>query len=346
MSSGILHNYYGKLSAFEHTFPNSTSHDKVILFLGGLGDGLGTVPYVRSLAEALNKIGWGVIEIQTNSTLEGWAQGSLARDAFDLSNAVDFFRNTQKKTKIVLFGHSTGTQNSMYYATQVYKGTQNVDYKVLTETVKNRPAVDAIVLQASVSDREAFIKGNGLENWKSSLKVGKELLKADLLKAGFDTPQVKALDTSSLSWYDDGFTSFDQFDNDKERPVRYSLIPPKYTDLFFGSHANSYRWVSLLDIRGGDDFFSSDLDDVKDFKEKTFGQLTVPVLVLYSGNDEFVPDHVDKEELVKRFQKATNPKLWSPYSGVVPNATHSLEGAPKESYNDLIARSVKFLESL
>lgn len=38
-------------------FSTGTS-DKVVVFIGGLFDGLGSVPYLPALAEALNRAGW------------------------------------------------------------------------------------------------------------------------------------------------------------------------------------------------------------------------------------------------------------------------------------------------
>ncbi|VVT45501.1 uncharacterized protein SAPINGB_P000771 [Magnusiomyces paraingens] len=308
MTAGRLLNYSSRLTIFEHAPASGSYHPTIVLFIGGLGDGLGTVPYVPALAQALDAQGWGVAELLFSSSYEGWGFGSLSRDAKEMARAIGFLQTNKEtsKKRIVLMGHSTGTQNLIYYA------TQNINPSI------PRPPVDGLILQASVSDREAFVKSNGEEKWQEALAYAQDLLLADI------ETQSKALI--------------------KAEAPGFSPIPPKYTRLFFGAQISSYRWVSLMKVRGDDDFFSSDLDD-KDF-ESTFGKVSVPLLVLYSGADEYVPVKVDKKSLVKRFQNATKSDFWSPLSHVVPDATHNLADSPQSSYDDLISSVVAFIQSV
>ncbi|KAG7811648.1 hypothetical protein KL921_001914 [Ogataea angusta] len=107
---------------------------------------------------------------------------------------------------------------------------------------------------------------------------------------------------------------------DKEKGKQfmpYDLCPD-----VFESPINAYRWYSLASERGDDDFFSSYLGP-EDHKH-TFGKVNRPLLVLYSGNDETVPTHVNKEAAMEKFKAATDPKWWSPLSTVVPGASHNL----------------------
>lgn len=312
---GIIHKYYSNLVAFEHANSKASYYPKVVVFIGGLGDGITTVPYTKALSEHLDQQGWGFVEILTSSSFFGYGNGSLARDGNEIAKLVSYLREKAGKSHVVLLGHSTGTQNCIYYATQNYKGSEYPD-------IYNRPKIDGIILQASVSDREAFIVINNEETYKKALEFGEELYKKDLERIAEEK----------------------KVDPDIEE--HYSQIPVEYARQFFNPTMGSYRWVSLLRVRGDDDFFSTDLDDVKDFKEKTFGKLRVPILVVYSGEDEFVPEHVDKHDVVKRFQKATPEEYWSPLSRVIPNATHTLDESPKEAVDDLIATVGKFLESL
>lgn len=307
-TQGRLLSYRQGLTAFEHSPAAGPSvyHSKVVLFIGGLGDGLTTVPYVAPLAAHLDSQGWGLVELLFSSSYEGWGHGSLARDGNEVAAAVDFLRTNEatRKSHIVLMGHSTGTQNLMYYASQSYEGSEHADAAA-------RPVVDGLILQASVSDREAFVKGNGEAKWKDALACGQALLKKD---------------------------------NDEGSGL-YSPIPATYTSLFFGAPVNSYRWVSLLDVRGDDDFFSSDLEAAD--HAHTFGKVKQPLLVLYSGADEYVLETVDKEQLLKRWQAATTtPSVWSPLSHVVAGATHNLANSPQASVTDLITTVGKFIESL
>jgi hypothetical protein len=48
------------------------------------------------------------------------------------------------------------------------------------------------------------------------------------------------------------------------------------------------------------------------------------VLVLPSEDDEFVPPHVDKAQLLARWRRLAPAGIVSPLSGLVPDATHVL----------------------
>ncbi|KAH7326380.1 hypothetical protein B0I35DRAFT_475036 [Stachybotrys elegans] len=120
-----------------------TSASKAIVFIGGLGDGPHTVPYVRSLAKRLveaSEVGYSIFEIRMRSSFIGFGTSSLANDVEDISALVDYLRGIGKKT-IVLFGHSTGCQDCMEYSN--YAKYQN-------------SPVDGFILQAPVSDREGL----------------------------------------------------------------------------------------------------------------------------------------------------------------------------------------------
>ncbi|EPY53281.1 DUF1749 family protein [Schizosaccharomyces cryophilus OY26] len=153
---GILHQYDPRLIAFEFAGSSgktaSSCKDRhLLLFVGGLGDGLVTVPYVPKLVEPLDKLGWGVIQVHTQSSYIGWGTGSLVRDDEDLHKAVEFFAHLggseYNTRKIVLMGHSTGSQNVLYYLSQ--------------SSLDNHLA--AAIAQASVSDREGCYNTVGID---------------------------------------------------------------------------------------------------------------------------------------------------------------------------------------
>ncbi|CCH42899.1 hypothetical protein BN7_2445 [Wickerhamomyces ciferrii] len=141
MSSGKLHKYNDNLVAFEFnsTTPNPT--DNAIIFIGGLGDGLLTVPYLSKLNESL-PTNWSLFQILISSSYQGWGTGSLDRDIKEIKQFVDYLHGLGKQ-KVVLFGHSTGTQDSIHYALQ-----------------NQGQGIDGIILQAPVSDREAIVKSS------------------------------------------------------------------------------------------------------------------------------------------------------------------------------------------
>jgi len=78
----------------------------------------------------------------------------------------------------------------------------------------------------------------------------------------------------------------------------------------FWAPISASRFLSLQDRGGQDDFFSSDFTD-EELEERLchigrFQEQGLKVLVAFSGADEYVPDHVNKEILLKRLCKAMN----------------------------------------
>ncbi|EPX71502.1 DUF1749 family protein [Schizosaccharomyces octosporus yFS286] len=171
---GILHQYTSKLVGFEFIGSSgktisSNKERPLLLFVGGLGDGLLTVPYVPSLVEPLDKLGWSVVQVNTQSSYIGWGTGSLVRDDEDLHKAVDFFAHLggadYNSRKIVLMGHSTGSQNVLYYLSQ--------------SPLDNHLA--AAIAQASVSDREGCYNTIGVDKTEALVAwVQKEYIEKGL----------------------------------------------------------------------------------------------------------------------------------------------------------------------
>ncbi|ODV83813.1 hypothetical protein CANARDRAFT_29556 [[Candida] arabinofermentans NRRL YB-2248] len=294
-TEGRLFEYAPRLMAFEYGSLNSAN---VLIFIGGLGDGFLTVPYIPLLSSKLNAIGWSLIQIQLTSSYIGWGTGSLQRDDSEIAQLVDYLRSSSTacggRSKIGLMGHSTGCQNTLHYLSK--PGAEN----------KTKPEIDFGILQASVSDREAITM----------------LFPADLLEKSIDYAQ-----------------NLIQSGNPNE------LMPLKYTANFFPAPINASRWISLATERGYDDFFSSYLNET-DFKS-TFGNVKKPLLVLYSGSDEFVPDHVDKAGMLEKFSRAVSPEFWSPLSKLVVGGTHNLgpESGPN-AQEDATSTAIEFIKSI
>lgn len=123
------------------------------------------------------------------------------------------------------------------------------------------------------------------------------------------------------------------------------LLPKAALDIIFGSPLTAYRFNSLAGQRGDDDYFSSYLTD-EDYK-KSFGVVTKPLLVLYGEKDEFVPEHVDREALVERWRKNTDPALWSKLSKILKGASHNVgPTSDPGAEDDLIDTVVKFLKEV
>lgn len=99
--------------AYELGYPNSKN---ALVFIGGLGDGPHTVPYIRTVAKHLENagkdLGFSVFELRLRSSFIGFGTSSLSNDVDDIAALVKYLRGLGRE-KIVLFGHSTGCQVSL-----------------------------------------------------------------------------------------------------------------------------------------------------------------------------------------------------------------------------------------
>lgn len=177
-----------------------------------------------------------------------------------------------------------------------------------------RPAVDGAMMQAPVSDREAvmFIMRDGFlgrspAQMKESYEKLVGLAREAVAKGGYD-----------------------------------SMLPIELTS-HFGYPPNTpvscRRFLSLVSPDspgkpGEDDMFSSDLGEEQ--LRRTFGMIKERALlggrlcVLMSGADQSVPEWVDKEEQLRKWQRVADGEggegtVWDKeYSGIIPGASHAL----------------------
>jgi alpha-beta hydrolase superfamily lysophospholipase len=298
VQSGQLHRYNQKLVAFEHLASSTQTSKHILLWVGGLGDGLHTVSYPARLAQKL-PLEWSVAQVMIRSSNNGWGTGSLERDAKDLAQCVNYFRkNKPDGSKIVCMGHSTGCQDVMEYLTG--KG------------YAERAVIDGAILQAPVSDREA-------------------------MKESMDEEAMDKILKTSHDWIESGRGN--------------DVLPESVDGKFFGkaSTVTAYRWHSLLSSGGDDDYFSSDLSDEK--LKKTFGAIKKesPLLILYSGADEYAPSSVDLNALTQKwmeFVKEEGGIVDEENGGIIPGAHHNLEEDGDEVLNDLCGRVCSFLSKI
>ncbi|OBA20530.1 DUF1749-domain-containing protein [Metschnikowia bicuspidata var. bicuspidata NRRL YB-4993] len=294
MHSVVIHNYSGNLSAIEFGEKNTIPHN-FLVFIGGLGDGFLSVPYVPPLAEAITqRFGkrWVLVQALISSSYLGFGTGSLRRDCKELSKLIKYLRTTRgsKDSKVILMGHSTGSQDTLEYMSKYsFSGDCPTDLNI-----------DAGILQAPVSDSEG-------------------------LKETFGEDQnLIALIAKSQALIDDGKPN--------------ELMPASCLKYTFGSPVTAYRFHSLLSQRGDDDYFSSYLHET-DLK-KSFGHVLRPILVLYSGDDEFASSDLDKNQLLVRWRAACDPKYWSKHSKIVEGATHNVGKHSKIGALDQLIKSV------
>lgn len=301
---GTLHTYSPSLFAFEHspsnTQPTNELNINTLLWIGGLGDGVLTVHYPKAIAASLPP-NWVLAEVLLSSSYKGWATGSLKRDAKELGECVKYFKQLRPGAKIVLMGHSTGCQDIMEYL--VGKGKES------------RDSIDGAILQAGVSDREA---------WDSMAASDPELKQT-----------LQELMVKSKKLIDEG--------NEKEVvPLQGNAVAK-----LFGAHITAYRLNSLLVPGGDDDYFSSDLSDAT--LASTFGKIPTPMMFLWGSEDPYVPIHVDREGILKRWADVVRQAGGSVddiHGGVIRGAHHNLNEDPEEVVQNLVKRVLGFLKGI
>ena len=158
----------------------------------------------------------------------------------------------------------------------------------------NRPRLAGAIMQGSVSDREAMMMSISLDDYENSCRTAQQYVA-------------------------DGCAGH--------------VLPIHITQKTFGSApVTAERFLSLAspgtERLGTDDFSSSDLSEER--LEGTFGkigQTGVRVMWLFGERDQYVPDHVDKQELVGKWEEWVRKGggVVDGVSGVLPGASHTLE---------------------
>ncbi|GAA5913275.1 hypothetical protein JCM5296_007341 [Sporobolomyces johnsonii] len=119
----------------------------VVLFVGGLNDTYLSVPYLPRLADALKGVGWALAQVALSSAGDGWGGRTISEDAEQLAVIGRYWREQRGIDKLVLMGHSTGTQDAIAYLHLTAFGPDVF------------PPLAGVILQAPVSDRE-YIEAN------------------------------------------------------------------------------------------------------------------------------------------------------------------------------------------
>ncbi|ODH32764.1 hypothetical protein ACO22_03344 [Paracoccidioides brasiliensis] len=339
LQPGILHNYTPGLTAFEYVSRLDAGDHKPhsLLFIGGLGDGFFTVPYLSDIFAGLQSGSWSVFSVLLSSSYGGWGMGSLDNDVEEIGKCVDYVKayKSSKKSdqatahgpgKIVIMGHSTGSQDVLHYLYSRNPGPQ---------ASKPRPAVDGAIMQAPVSDREVIL---------NALQSGNEQGSPEELKRIYDDLVAVAKNQDTVE-------------------DRDTLLPLwKLEKMGFHNTAiSAKRFLSLAspdspEAPWEDDLFSSDLTDAR--LEETFGMVSTrgllnkSLLVLPGGADEYEAPWLDKEKQLQRWKAAitkgsSNPHIWDPSSGIIAGATHSPSGpAQAPQREELVARVKAFLRNI
>ncbi|PNS13948.1 hypothetical protein CAC42_1439 [Sphaceloma murrayae] len=331
---GVLHHYTETLVTFEFTGA-ATPKPHSLLFVGGLGDGLATTSYLADLERTLEPTPWSLFTLNLMSSYQAWGLGHLDRDTDEIAKCLSYIKDYKSHKfgagKVVLMGHSTGSQNVLHY---LYRPNPHSSFAPYDPTLKHvtRPVLDGAIMQAPVSDRHCMQLVME-EGWAG--KSPKET------KAIFD--QVMALAVKA----EQGEAAFDDL-----LPISLTsqIGYPRDTPL------SCRRFLSLNSPESPqtpreDDLFSSDLSD--DQLRKTFGRigknglLRSKFLVLYSGADQSVPSWVDKEKLMARWKQILDEEraIWDDkHSGIIPGASHALSNDDQAPCRgDLVRRVIGYL---
>ncbi|KAG0884374.1 hypothetical protein G6F15_005146 [Rhizopus arrhizus] len=125
------------ISSITCTLPTNT-----IVFIGGLGDGLNAVPYLKPLETTLKSIGWSLTQVQLSSSVTGYGISSLQKDISELDKLIYYLTTKRGKKSILFLGHSTGCQDCFWHS----------------KCGQYNQTILGYILQAPVSDREYMAK--------------------------------------------------------------------------------------------------------------------------------------------------------------------------------------------
>ncbi|KAL2825166.1 hypothetical protein BDW59DRAFT_172462 [Aspergillus cavernicola] len=344
---GILHHFTETLVTFEFT-TSTTPKPHSLLFIGGLGDGLATTSYMADLAKALNPTDWSLFTLNLTSSHSAWGLGHLDRDTNEIAQCLNYIKDYKAggetkvgnaNGKVVLMGHSTGSQCVMHYLSKPNPHTSLKGFDTGLEHV-TRPVLDGAIMQAPVSDREA-IQWVLNQGWMG--RTPSEV--TEIYK------QIERIAKEEVS---------------KNPDPAFDMLLPLHLTGVIGYPGNvplsARRFLSLVSpdspqTPGEDDLFSSDLGDEQ--LGRTFGMVRKQALlrhrlmVLISGADQAIPAWVDKEALLRRWREATErsreeeggKEIWDEESGLIPGASHALSNDDQaEPRWNLVERVLRYLK--
>ncbi|KAL4788847.1 hypothetical protein BDV19DRAFT_62180 [Aspergillus venezuelensis] len=351
---GLLHTYADRLVAFEYSSSSAAGRPKphTLLFIPGLGDGLVAVTYLNEVAAALEGTQWSIFTPVLSSSYGGWGMSGIGRDIDEMGLCVEYIRGYKQSTqsnsassevesdgegeeKIVIMGCSTGSQDVLSY---ISCQNPRPPHPVLDHGKHGgpvyRPQVDGAILHSPVSDRQTILSIVGEGNKHHS---------PEELQRIYDS----AVTGAKRHTYDDHGTLD-------------TIVPIPYTTAIGWSSntvISSRRFLSLASpdspaSPAEDDLFSSDLPDER--LRKTFGMVNTRgvlrrssgenenFLVLLGGRDPSVPRFVDKKALLGRWRSAVDMEriYWHCESGIIPGATHMLEGDEQVEQRRILVRKV------
>jgi pimeloyl-ACP methyl ester carboxylesterase len=282
---GTLHTYDFNLTAFEFGDRDSKN---AIVFIGGLGNQYLNVPYIPAVNEGIGPH-WRLFQIALSSSGTGWGTGSLDRDVVEIGKLVKYLKDKLGLTKVVLFGHSTGSQDSLHY---LLKGTEEVDGIILQASASDREAAEVLFKKRGVKLDDYIKEAQEIYDTKGPL----ELLPKKFSDAFFGAPinAYRWLSLTALDGDDDYFSSDlsdDKLKNTFGKINKPSLFLYSQNDQFVPKYVDKEallkRWEGFTDrkywnsalLEGASHDVGQDSVDQK----KTFNQLVSTVNKFLAG---------------------------------------------------------------
>lgn len=111
-----------------------------VVLIPGLTDGFMSMAYSAKLAKALHTMDYSLVQMQISSSFMQFGFNSIQGDCKELTVLICFLKEELKFNRVVLLGHSTGAQDSLYF---------------LRHSTM-RDAVNAVILQGAVGDRDVI----------------------------------------------------------------------------------------------------------------------------------------------------------------------------------------------
>ena len=332
-ADGRLHRYWPErnLVLFEYlptgeSTRSSSVAANTLIFIGGLYDSFLSVPYVPVLASSIHQYGdWSLMEIQLSSSGLGWGTGDLNRDIEEIGKGVEYVHERVKTKhmdpatishggKIVLMGHSTGSQDVLHYLSH--------------KPEQERPSIDGAILQAAVSDREglAMLRGGdkiAQHAYEECIRIS---LNSKLATSQSWSHVLPPELTKRLGW-PRIHVSCERF---LSLTSPFSPIRPENDDLFSSDLSDETLSRTFGSVG------SSGL-----LKSSYAGRPLM--LILLSAEDEYTPKTVNKKTLIDRWRLALEDGHAGMVSGsgVIAGASHNVKEHPAQC--DLINRVLDYL---
>lgn len=293
---------------------------------------------MADLVRALQPTEWSLFTLNVTSSYQSWGLGHLDRDTNEIAQCLRYIKDYKTEKfgdgKIVLMGHSTGSQCVLHYLYRPNPFTSLPAFDPALEHTDRLP-LDGAIMQAPVSDREAVnlciehgFGGNSPSEMKNICD------------------QMEAISREAI----------------KKDSIHDTFLPIELTSAIYPSNTpiSCRRFLSLYSpdsphSPGEDDLFSADLNDSE--LAKTFGMihqqglLRHKLMVLYSGADQAVPASVDKEKNLARWKNATDHggkfQIWDDdHTSIIPNASHALSNDDQaEPRQFLVEKVLSYLQT-